>query len=135
MTSRSRPGAVIGLPSAWTVPLSGFSRPAMMLSNVDLPQPLAPTRQTNSPSATLRLTLSSARTYTAALLNHLETFSIVSFDGAMTSSSSAAEERWRGTRCITGFQLAWKCLWSLLESPHLFHPGQIWQSNHGIRRL
>src|SRR5215831_13508375 len=133
MTSRSRPGPVIGLPSACIVPLSGFSRPAMMLSNVDLPHPLAPTRQTNSPSATFRLTLSNARTSPDAPLNLFETFSIPSFDGAMTSSSSAAEERWRGTRCITEFQLALKYLWSLLESPHLFHPGQIWQSNHGIR--
>src|SRR5882762_6022754 len=35
-----------------TRPLSGFSKPAMMSSNVDLPQPLGPTMTMNSPSAT-----------------------------------------------------------------------------------
>src|SRR6266850_536038 len=100
MTRRSRPGPVTGLPSACTVPLSGFSKPAIMLSNVVLPQPLAPTRQTNSPSATFRLTRSSARTAPDAPLKFFETFSIASFEGAMTSSSSVAEEWWGRARCI-----------------------------------
>ena len=43
-----------------TVPASGWSRPATMLSSVLLPQPDAPSRQTNSPGATSRVTLSSA---------------------------------------------------------------------------
>src|SRR6476469_8686686 len=135
MTSRSRPGPVIGLPAACTLPLSGFSRPAMILSNVVLPQPLAPTRHTNSPSATYRLTRSSARTAPDAPLKFFETFSIESFEGAMTSSSSAAEERWRGNRCITEFRPAWKCLSHLSKNPHLFHPAQIWQLDRGILRL
>src|SRR6185503_21148207 len=128
-TSRSRPGPVTALPSAETVPLSGFSNPAIMLSNVVLPQPLAPTRQTNSPSVTFRLTRSSARTDPDAPLKFFETSSIASFDGAMTSSSSAAEERWRGNRCITEFRPASKCLSDLLKNLHLFHPAQIWQSD------
>src|SRR5213596_1646639 len=135
MTSRSRPGPVIDLPSACTVPLSGFSSPAMMLSNVVLPQPLAPTRQTNSPSATFRLTRSSARTAPDAPLKFFETFSIASFDGAMTSSSSAAEEWWRESRCITEFRPAWRYLLCLSRNPHLFHPALIWQSDHEILRL
>src|SRR6476660_2852166 len=100
MTRRSRPGPVTGLPSAHTVPLSGFSSPAMMFSNVVLPQPLAPTRQTNSPSSTFRLTRSRARTAPDAPLKLFETLSIASFEGAMTSSSSVAEEWWRRARCI-----------------------------------
>ncbi|MDQ1726005.1 MAG: sulfonate transport system ATP-binding protein [Frankiaceae bacterium] len=35
-----------------TVPEDGFSRPATMLSTVDLPQPDAPSRQTNCPAGT-----------------------------------------------------------------------------------
>ena len=38
----------------------GPSSPAMILSNVDFPQPLGPTRQTNSPSAMRSVTSSSA---------------------------------------------------------------------------
>ena len=64
----------------------------MMLSNVVLPQPLAPTRQTNSPSATFRLTRSSARTEPDAPLKLFDTFSIASFEGVTTWSSSVAEE-------------------------------------------
>ena len=54
MTIRSRPGPTTGLPSARTLPRSGRSSPATMLSSVDFPQPLGPTRQTNSPSLTSR---------------------------------------------------------------------------------
>src|SRR6187401_2300433 len=104
----------------------------MILSNVVLPQPLAPTRQTNSPSATFKLTRSSARTAPDAPLKFFETFSIASFDGAMTSSSSAAEERWRGSRCITEFRRASKYLSNLSENPHLLHPAPIWRSAHAI---
>ena len=85
MTSRSRPGPVTGFPSAITVPLSGFSKPAMMLSKVDFPQPLAPTRQTNSPSPTFRLTLSKRQDRARCALKLFETFSIASFEGGMTS--------------------------------------------------
>ena len=50
--------------SASTVisPAVGRSRPAIRLSSVLLPQPEAPSRQTNSPGATSRLTRSSAAT-------------------------------------------------------------------------
>ena len=78
----------------------------MMLSNVVLPQPLAPTRQTNSPSVTFRLTRSSARTAPDAPLKLFETFSIASFEGAMSSSSSAAEEWWRRAMCIYGISIS-----------------------------
>src|SRR5262245_62162799 len=48
---RDGSGPSIGLShiSAW--PDDGCSKPAMMRSNVDLPQPEAPIRQTNSPLA------------------------------------------------------------------------------------
>ena len=44
------PGPVIGLPSTKTSPVVGSSKPATMRNSVDLPQPEAPIRQTNSPS-------------------------------------------------------------------------------------
>ena len=64
-----------------------------MLSSVDLPQPLAPTMQTNSPSATFRLTRSSARTVPARLRKLFDTFSIASFLGETSASSSVTENR------------------------------------------
>ena len=45
-----------------TEPWVGESRPATMLSSVLLPQPDAPTRQTNSPGATSSVRRSSATT-------------------------------------------------------------------------
>ena len=47
--TRSMPGPVTGASLAITVPLVGNSSPAIKLSSVDLPQPLAPSKQTNSP--------------------------------------------------------------------------------------
>src|SRR5438477_8656404 len=106
MTRRSRPGPVTGLPSARTVPLSGFSSPAMMLRRVDLPQPLAPTMQTNSASATLRLTRSSARTDPARLRKLFDTLSMASLLGETSASSSVTEPvLWLN---LTDFQLALK---------------------------
>src|SRR5688572_20835707 len=45
-----------------TVPESGVSRPAMIRSNVDFPQPLGPTTATSSPFAMSNVMSSSART-------------------------------------------------------------------------
>src|SRR4030095_3790326 len=86
---------------AITDPLSGFSNPAMMLSKVDFPQPLAPTRQTNSPSPTFKLTRSSACTVPVAVLKVLETLSIASLLGARISNSSFAVEVALGCQGIT----------------------------------
>src|SRR5215469_14268261 len=61
------------LPSTWSVPLVGRSRPAIRDSSVDLPQPDAPMRQVNSPGATLSETSSRARTAAAPVPNTLET--------------------------------------------------------------
>src|SRR5512132_2223050 len=47
-------------PSMRSSPSEMSSRPAIMLSVVDLPQPDGPTRITNSPSAIVRLTSSTA---------------------------------------------------------------------------
>jgi hypothetical protein len=47
-----------GEPSITTVPESGRMKPAIRFSNVVFPQPEGPTMATNSPSRTLKLTLS-----------------------------------------------------------------------------
>src|SRR6266850_4083221 len=83
MTRRCGPGPTIVFPSAWTRPRSGRSRPAMILSNVDLPQPLGPTRQTNSPSAMRSVTSSSAWTFSVLVRNHFETCSRTSLEGTV----------------------------------------------------
>src|SRR5829696_7504584 len=44
---------VTGLPSNVTCPSSGGYTPAMVLTRVDLPAPLSPTRATTSPASTL----------------------------------------------------------------------------------
>ena len=46
---RSGAGPSIGLPHIRRLPRVAFSKPATMRSSVDLPQPDAPIRQTNSP--------------------------------------------------------------------------------------
>src|SRR5579862_5548023 len=51
-------GPMRSTPSIRTAPRSGRSKPAMMFSKVDLPQPEGPTIATNSPSRTSRLTRS-----------------------------------------------------------------------------
>src|SRR5262249_13452918 len=63
---RSGPGLLTGMPSTRTSPLVGCSKPAIRLSSVDLPQPLAPTRVTNSRSATTTLIPASATTWPPA---------------------------------------------------------------------
>ena len=59
---RSAPGPTTRSPSMRTSPAVGLSRPPMIDSSVDLPQPDAPSRQTSSPSSTCRSTWSSAAT-------------------------------------------------------------------------
>src|SRR5450432_3049975 len=79
----------------------------MILSKVDLPQPLAPTRQTNSPSPTFKLTRSSACTVPVAVLKLFETLSIASLLGVITSNSSFAEEvalECQGITCVIYMQ-------------------------------
>src|SRR5215510_1971821 len=51
---RDGSGPSIGLSHINAWPADGCSKPAMMRSNVDLPQPEAPIRQTNSPLAMVR---------------------------------------------------------------------------------
>src|SRR5215472_8283621 len=45
-----------GCPPTRTVPSLGLSRPATMVSVVDLPQPVGPTTAQNCPGSTVRLT-------------------------------------------------------------------------------
>jgi len=52
----------VSRPAIVTEPFVGRSRPPMMLSSVDLPLPLGPIRQTNSPGITVRSASTSART-------------------------------------------------------------------------
>src|ERR1700755_1413153 len=51
-----------GSPARDTSPSVGVSRPAMMLSSVDLPQPDGPITATNSPGVIVKSTPRSART-------------------------------------------------------------------------
>src|SRR5579884_1763230 len=62
MLRRSGAMFVMSRPSTSTWPLSGWTKPATMRSNVVLPQPDGPRIAANSPSATVRLTPSSAVT-------------------------------------------------------------------------
>src|SRR5258708_20359826 len=57
---RSGPGSEINLPRTRAVPDVAVSKPAMMRSRVDLPQPDAPIRQMNSPWLIDRFTSRSA---------------------------------------------------------------------------
>ena len=55
-------GLVTSRPSTETVPAVAGRSPATMRSRVDLPQPLGPTRETNSPASTDREMPASAST-------------------------------------------------------------------------
>src|SRR4051812_26635005 len=68
---RSGPGAVIGAPYISTVPADGVSKPAIILSKVDLPHPDAPIRHTNSPLLIVRLTSRSASTVCSPITKRL----------------------------------------------------------------
>ena len=52
--------AAMSVPSSSRRPESGASKPAMMRSSVDLPEPEPPRRAKNSPSAMVRSSASSA---------------------------------------------------------------------------
>src|SRR5690242_589333 len=85
-------------PSMRSSPSEMSSRPAIMLSVVDLPQPEGPTRITNSPSAMVRLTSSTAR---APSGNRLVTWSrTISAMGCPSFSPSALALD--GARCQAG---------------------------------
>src|ERR1700722_3774359 len=58
--ARLRSGPPIGHASTKISPLLAVSNPAMIRSRVDLPQPEAPTKATNSPQAKLNETSASA---------------------------------------------------------------------------
>src|SRR5471030_2268606 len=85
-------GPSIGLPhiSAW--PDEGWSKPAMMRSRVDLPQPDAPIRQMNSPLAMVRLASESAWIVCCCRRNSLETWLIsIMGDSAMMVGTPAQQ--------------------------------------------
>src|SRR5258708_19605163 len=65
------------------VPLVGRSRPPMMFSSVDLPEPEGPIRQTNSPRCTSRLTFTRALTISSP--------SLCSFQVSVTLTTGAPE--------------------------------------------
>src|SRR4051794_32811519 len=66
-------GSSIGLPHISASPDDGRSKPAMMRSKVDLPQPEAPIRQTNSPLAMVMLASLSAWIVWSWSLKNFET--------------------------------------------------------------
>src|SRR3712207_6191850 len=88
ITRRCRPGPRTGAPSASIRPWSGLVRPATMSSRVDLPHPLGPIRQTNSPSATVSDTRSRACTTALWGVKLLDTPSITSLGGAWVVGAS-----------------------------------------------
>src|SRR6185437_8137673 len=71
----------VSRPAISTVPLVGRSRPPMMFSSVDLPEPEGPIWQTNSPGCTSRLTFTSARTISSP--------SLCSFQASVTLTTGA----------------------------------------------
>src|SRR5690606_37143406 len=70
-----RLGPLTSTPSIVTEPRSRRSKPAMMLSGVDLPQPEGPTMATNSPSRTTKLTSSTTDSAPKPLLTLSTTIS------------------------------------------------------------
>ena len=79
-------------------PSSGNSRPAIMFSSVDLPQPLGPTRQTNSPSST-----SQAHVVERVRLDHALAKPLRhAVDGQLDGRDSRSSRRARSWRCSAG---------------------------------
>ena len=81
-TPRSVPVPCTSLPSQWTSPLVGSSRPAMMFRRVLLPQPEGPTTQMNSLSWMSSVTPLRAIISPLRPLNFLTTLSTCTFTGA-----------------------------------------------------
>src|SRR5713101_3571560 len=86
---RSGAGPSIGLPHINASPRVVCSKPATMRSSVDLPQPEAPIRQTNSPLRTRRLASRSASMRSPCSSNCLET--------ALSSTIGVVMSRMAGT--------------------------------------
>src|SRR6185503_15219825 len=61
-----------GAPRTRTSPAVGVSKPAMIRSRVDLPQPEAPIRQTNSPFSICRLASRRASTFSSPMVKVFE---------------------------------------------------------------
>src|ERR1700733_13807926 len=78
---RSLPGPVMVLPSIKASPVDGSSKPAMMRSSVDFPQPEAPIRQTNSPCGIVRSTGARASTSSSPTAKRLVTPRTVRISG------------------------------------------------------
>src|SRR6266851_115340 len=70
---RSLPGPVMALPWTRASPVVGSSKPAIMRSSVDFPQPEAPIRQTNSPCGIVRSIGASASTSSSSTAKRLVT--------------------------------------------------------------
>src|SRR5471032_384322 len=89
-----RPGSglAIGLPHINACPDVGCSKPAMMRSNVDLPQPDAPIRQTNSPLAIDRFAPLSAVIVWSCSLKILETSLISTMGSSAMMVRAPAQE-------------------------------------------
>src|SRR6266404_1397151 len=82
---RSRPGPVMVLPLTEASPVVGSSKPAMMRKSVDLPQPDAPIRHTNSPVGMVRSTGASATTSSSPNAKRLVTPRMVRLTGRASS--------------------------------------------------
>src|SRR5580658_7216780 len=79
---RSGPGPTTGRPSTVTAPSDAVSKPAMMRSKVDLPQPEAPMRQMNWPRSMARVIGLSATTVSPPTSKRLVTPTTSSMAGS-----------------------------------------------------
>src|SRR5882757_20601 len=68
MSRRCTGRSVMSLPPTWTRPESGSSKPAIMRSDVVLPQPDGPSSEKNSPAAMSSVTPSTATTLPSKVL-------------------------------------------------------------------
>src|SRR5258706_6337970 len=89
---RSGPGPVTTVRPTLTSPPLACSKPAMMRSRVVLPQPEAPTRQTNSPRCTVRSTWLSAATRCAPIWNSFDTLETCRATGCSTILDVPAQQ-------------------------------------------
>jgi hypothetical protein len=80
MIPMSRRGPTTGRPLKETSPALRSTRPPVILSSVDFPQPLGPTRVTNSPSSTEKVIPSSARMSRASVRYTFWTLDAVRID-------------------------------------------------------
>src|SRR5580704_7279341 len=95
---RSGPGPVTRSPLIRTCPIVGVSKPAIIRSKVDLPQPEAPIRQINSPRPIERSTERNASISPPLVAKRLWTPSMRRIGSQASAGAGRARARGRSTR-------------------------------------